>query len=484
MSNSRQTPADIVTDIFIETFKSSPKQINQLPQSGSSRLYFRINDSNRAVIATYNENTRENEAFIYISKHLKNKNIPVPDILAQNLEKHCYLQEDLGKETLHEYLRKIKSRSDFKKLRKNIYQKVLENLIQIQTKGANGFDFSICFPREEFDKQSIQWDLNYFKYLFLKPADIDFDEQALENDFQNFTNFLLQADSDFFMFRDFQSRNIMYNSDKLGFIDFQGGRKGALQYDPASLLYDAKAELPENLRNELIQFYADLAEKHTGISKSTFFKYYRPFVFLRIMQAMGAYGFRGLVENKKHFILSIAPAQKNLSMLLSDADFLKDYPELKKVLHKIAESNKLTKVSESAKLTVNISSFSYKRAIPYDASGNGGGFVFDCRFLNNPGRLQKYRQLTGKDPEVIHFLKENSQADTFARQCLQIIQPAVDNYIKREFSNLNIAFGCTGGQHRSVYLAEKTLEFLKRKFDININIQHLELEKAYNKANK
>ena len=482
MSKSSQTPLDIVSDLYTKTFQSKPKEIKQLPPSGSPRLYFRIEDSGRTVIGTYNENTRENEAFTYISKHLKNKNIPVPKILAENLEKHCYLQEDLGENTLYEYLQKTKSLPDFENRRKQLYKKVLEHLIRIQTEGAKGLDFSKCFPREKFDEQSIKWDLNYFKYSFLMPAGIDFDEQALEDDFHNFTNFLLKADSDFFMFRDFQSRNIMYNEQELSFIDYQGGRKGALQYDPASLLYDAKAELPEKLRSELIELYADLTEKHTGISKNTFFKYYRPFVVLRIMQAMGAYGFRGLVENKKHFILSIAPAQKNLNALLKNADFLSNFPELKKVLHKIAESHKLTELSESAKLTVSISSFSYKRAVPYDASGNGGGFVFDCRFLNNPGRYEKYKTLTGKNPKVIRFLKENSQADTFAQNCLQLIKPAVENYIQREFANLTIAFGCTGGQHRSVYLSEEIAKYLKNSYDINITVRHLELDKIYNTA--
>lgn len=474
MNKGKSTAATLLHDLFETHFSETPTCIQRLPISGSSREYYRISSDNHTVIGTHNSDISENKAFLYLSKHFLQKALPVPRVYTVNDNHTAYLQEDLGDQTLFDYINKNKFKHNFPELRKKIYRKVLQFLIQIQTEGAKGLDFTQCYPRAEFDRQSVMWDLNYFKYLFVKPAGISFSEQALENDFERFTDVILKAPADYFLFRDFQSRNIMYADDTITFIDYQGGRKGALQYDLASLLYDAKAELPEAFRTEMLDFYTELVAQHTSQTAEQFKLHYKPFVFLRIMQAMGAYGFRGLVERKSHFILSIAPAQKNLLQLLENATFLDTMPELKKVLRQIAESDRLTKLSESAKLKVSITSFSYKRGLPYDTSGNGGGFVFDCRFLNNPGRIEKYKYLTGRDAEVISFLKNNSEADAFAQSCFNMIQPAIQNYIERQFTSLTIAFGCTGGRHRSVYLADCLTNMLKANTNITVTVKHLE----------
>ncbi len=455
-------------------FSEKIYDIKKLPISGSTREYYRISGEKNTAIGTFSKNTEENDTFLYLSEKFLEKNLPVPRIYVVNKYRTAYLQEDLGNDTFYDFVSKNKDKSNFLQTREALYKTILNKLIELQIKGAKDLDFSKCYPREVFDLQSIMWDLNYFKYMFVKPAGIEFSEQALEIDFNNFARLILKAPANFFMYRDFQSRNIMYNNGEVKFIDYQGGRRGALQYDLASLLYEAKAQLPANFREKMLQYYAELVEQKTGIKKQTFIKDYHKFVLIRLLQALGAYGYRGIIEKKNIFIQSIAPAQENLKQFLQEIDFLDDMPELKNILIQISKSQSLRKLSNSAKLKLTISSFSYKRGIPYDQSGNGGGFVFDCRFLNNPGRIEKYKKLTGRDSQVIDYLRNNSDADEFANNCYTIIKTASESYISRNYTSLNIAFGCTGGQHRSVYLADKLAEKFKDNQNIIVELKHLE----------
>ena len=334
-----------------------------------------------------------------------------------------------------------------------------------------------CYPRPQFDKQSMMWDLNYFKYYFLKLARIHFDEQALEEDFQTFTDYLLQTDIDYFLYRDFQSRNIMLKDGKPYFIDYQGGRRGALHYDLASLLFDAKADMPDSVRKSLLGFYIITVSKYIKVEPEQFKRYFYGYVLIRIMQAMGSYGFRGFYEKKEHFLQSIPYALNNLASILSTVRFPIKIPALLDALENVIRSKRLQQISTEQKLlTVTINSFSYKRGIPIDVSGHGGGFVFDCRAIHNPGRYEQYRDLTGKDKKVIEFLDKEAEIRLFMKNVISIVDQSVEKYIKRKFTNLMVSFGCTGGQHRSVYCAEELARHLKNKYRIKLVLRHLELE--------
>ena len=468
-------PEKKLRDLFTKTFNEDIVKINRLPESGSSRQYYRIESIERSVIGTYNDDTKENIAFVTMSNHFKNKGISVPEIYSSELENHIYLQEDIGDETLFQNIQKQKKHeNDFPKSLIELYKKALVKLINIQINGTKDFDYSVCYPRAAFDKQSIMWDLQYFKYFFVKLAGITFDEQLLENDFNTFAGYILQADTKYFLFRDFQSRNIMLKNDEVYFIDYQGGREGALHYDLVSLLYDAKANIPENVREELKDYYIAELQKQINISKPEFEKHYYHYALIRVMQAMGAYGYRGLFEKKQHFIDSIPYALLNLQNILNKTDKTVETPELMRVFALLIKSEKLQNINKKLPLTVYVKSFSYMRGIPYDISGNGGGFVFDCRFLDNPGRIEKYKKLCGKDKEVIDFLEERGEVTAFKKSVFKTIDMAVKKYQKREFTNLSINFGCTGGQHRSVYMAEQTAKYLSEKYDIIVQLKHTE----------
>ncbi len=470
---NRIVPETLLFDLFTRTFDQEPNAIMRLPQSGSARQYFRIVSENHSVIGTYNEDRAENEAFLSYTKHFLSKNIAVPKLFAEDLEKHIYLQEDLGDETLFSRLEHERKGADFPKTMIPVYKKVITKLIEIQTIGGKDLDYSVAYPRAAFDAQSVLWDLNYFKYHFLKLAYVPFNEQSLENDFQRFTEFLAKADSRHFLFRDFQSRNIVLKDDEVYFIDYQGGRRGALQYDLASLLYDSKAEIPENVKVELREFYkSELAKKH--LDTADFDKFYPAYVLVRLLQAMGAYGYRGFFEGKAHFLESIEPAVKTLENVLKETDFLEQMPHLKTVLQRVIQSENLKKISDKQKLTVSVKSFSYKRGMPYDATGNGGGFVFDCRFPENPGRVDGIKEFCGKDAPVIEFLEQHGEIQPFLEDIFSLLRPVISKYIIRKHKHLAVWFGCTGGKHRSVYCAEKTADFLQKNFNVKVELKHTE----------
>ncbi len=401
--------------------------------------------------------------------------MPVPEVYAVSSDTKKYLLEDLGDVTLFDFLSQTREANAFPETLISAYENVLRELPKMQVLAGKDLDYSVCYPRPAFDKQSMMWDLNYFKYYFLKLAQVPFDEQALEDDFQAFSDYLLSAASDFFLYRDFQSRNVMLKNGQVYFIDYQGGRRGALQYDLASLLYDGKADIPQDVRVRLFHFYFEELKKYLPVDENEFTAYFRGFVLIRIMQAMGAYGFRGFYEKKEHFLKSIPFALKNLEFLLADLKLPVQLPELVKVLGQLVHSPVLREIGQEKKnLTVRITSFSYKKGIPEDPSGNGGGFVFDCRALNNPGRYPEYQNLTGKDTEVIRFIENSGDTEVFLNAAKTLVSQSVKTYIERGFTHLTVSFGCTGGQHRSVYSAEKMAVFLRNNFPVNVVVFHRE----------
>lgn len=469
---------DQLIRLYESHFSEEVSFFEQLPVSGSYREYARMKSASHQVIGAHNQDVKENIAFLEFSAHFRNKEIPVPNIYAVSPDQLSYLQEDLGNTTLFDFLTKTREAEGFSGKIVAEYKKVLRQLPRIQLVAGKDIDYSVCYPREAFDKQSMMWDLNYFKYYFLKLAKIPFEEQALEDDFQAFSDYLLAVDNNAFLYRDFQSRNIMLKDGQVYFIDYQGGRKGAMQYDLASLLYDAKANIPEAEREELLEFYLDELSQYKQIDREKFKSLYGGYVLIRIMQAMGAYGFRGFYEKKEHFLKSIPFALKNLETLLAKNTIQVPLPELLKVLKAVTESSFLKSISpENERLTVRISSFSYKKKIPKDPSGNGGGFVFDCRAIHNPGRYLEYKHLTGKDPQVQEFLETKSTMADFLAPVFSLVSNSVEVYLSRKFSNLSVSFGCTGGQHRSVYAAEKLAEYLKNNYPVTVVLQHIEQDK-------
>ena len=446
-----------------------------LPPSGSYREYLRLKSTHFNAIGTWNEDEKENNAFVSFSSHLRSCGINVPEIYEYDPHDYIYLQEDLGDITLFAFLSDIRNKVGFSAEIIDAYRKVIRVLPAIQVTAAKEIDFNFCYPRKAFDRQSMMWDLNYFKYYFLKLAKVSFDEQALEDDYTTFCDYLLKAEGSFFMMRDFQSRNILLRHGEPWFIDYQGGRRGPLQYDLASLLYDAKADIPQAVREELIEEYLDQLTEIIPVNRKEFKQFFYGFVVIRMMQAMGAYGFRGFYEKKTHFLKSIPFALLNLNVVMKNIDLPVQLPELYSVLNSLSESAVLKSLaSKEAELTVSITSFSYKKGIPADPSGNGGGFVFDCRSLPNPGRMAEYQHLTGKDSKVIDYLETYSEVEDFLNATFTLIDQSVNAYLERKFSHLSVMFGCTGGQHRSVYTAERMAEHLKSNFPVRVVLHHRE----------
>jgi len=469
-----------ILDLFKKWTSEKLIKIEMLPKSGSNREYYRIWSQTKTAIGAYNEDRKENIAFLEFSKHFKSKNLNVPEIYAENLDQNIYLQEDLGDETLFSFLSHARIDDDFSDELVAIYKNVIKEMPKFQINGSEGLDYSKSYPRYSFDKQSMMWDLHYFKYYFLKLANILFDEQELENDYHKLSDYLLEADSEYFLYRDFQSRNIMIKDSKPYFIDYQGGRKGALQYDLASLLYDGKAAIPQPIRIELLDFYIEETSKYIPLNAEKFKQYYHGFVFIRIMQAMGAYGFRGFYERKLHFLKSIPFAINNLEWLLENAKMPIEVPTLMKALKAVTKSAKLKELgADLEKLTVHINSFSYKKGIPIDETGNGGGFVFDCRSLPNPGKFDAYKRLTGMDKPVIEFLDNEPEMQDYLSDIFSIADKSIQKYMKRKFTNLMVNFGCTGGQHRSVYSAERLKKYLEGKYNLTIKLRHREQENLF-----
>jgi len=464
-------------NLIINVLHTTLLNITLLPASGSSRKYYRLTTGNGSYIGTYNQNIEENSAFLSFSKHFLECQLPVPHIFAVSEDKDIYIQSDFGDYTLFNSIERcLKSGYDEETI--GIYKKSLNYLIDFQIVGHNNLDYSKAFPTSGFDRMSILGDLNYFKYCFLKiNEEIQFNETRLDLDFQKLTDFLSEAPSDFFMYRDFQSRNIMVRDGEPYFIDYQGGRKGPLQYDVISLLYQVKACIPEEIREDLLKHYLlELERKSKGtISVTEFLKYYPAFILLRLLQVLGAYGFRGLIQNKLHFIQSIPFAIKELLHQVEKWQIPCELAELQSVIRQLVIVLPKFEHTESEVLTVVINSFSFKNGgIPKDNTGNGGGFVFDCRALPNPGRYAQYNDSTGENDDVKEFMDSHPETHFFMQNVQMLVFQSIDNYLERGFKNLQINFGCTGGQHRSIYFAQKTAETIHGNYPmVNVIVNHV-----------
>jgi aminoglycoside/choline kinase family phosphotransferase len=414
---------------------------------------------------------------VEFSRHFRKHGLPVPEIYADDLDHGAYLEEDLGDLTLFEFLSANRAGEQLQSPVIDAYRKVVDLLPRFQIEAARDLNYEVCYPRAVFDAQSIAWDLNYFKYYFLKLAGIAFNEQSLEDDFARITKFLLSAKLDFFLYRDFQSRNILLRGGEPWFVDYQGGRKGALQYDLASLLFDAKADLPPALRQQLLDRYITRLADFTDIGREEFMRHYYGYVYVRIMQALGAYGFRGFYERKSHFLQSVPYAIKNIRWLLENVELPISLPSLTEAFRGIVESERLRSLNtKEGCLIVRICSFSYRGGIPRDDAGHGGGFVFDARSIPNPGREQRFKPLTGKDAPVIEFLNQQPSTHEFLAHAASLVEASVDAYLRRGFTSLTVLFGCTGGQHRSVYFAEQLAKKLCGRKGVEVVVRHLELE--------
>jgi aminoglycoside/choline kinase family phosphotransferase len=480
---------EVLNRLFEQRFHSPVERAEPLQGQlgGSGRRIIRLSGKQISAIGILYDVREENAAFLEFSRHFRRHGLPVPEIYAEDLSHGAYLEEDLGGTTLFEFLSDHRKGAVIAPEVVEAYRNVVAILPRFQVEAGRDLNYKVCYPRASFDRQSIAWDLNYFKYYFLRLAGIPFNEQALEDDFSRLTKFLLTASRDYFLYRDFQSRNIMMRrvlkEDQPFFLDYQGGRKGALQYDIASLLYDAKADLPPELRQQLLDHYLASLANFLDFDRAAFMQFYYAYVYVRIMQALGAYGFRGFYERKEHFLQSVPYALKNLRWLLHHAELPIALPTLMEAFKSMVASDKLqglTSASQSENLTVRIFSFSFHRGLPQDDTGNGGGFVFDGRSLPNPGREERFKTLTGKDAPVIEYLNQQESVHQFLASAISLIDASVSAYQSRGFRHLMVSFGCTGGQHRSVYLAERLAEHLraraKSEDGVEVVVHHREQE--------
>ncbi|MCR5444204.1 MAG: phosphotransferase [Bacteroidales bacterium] len=475
-----------------------------LGASGSSRRYYRLSGATHTCIGTVASDRRENEAFFAFTRHFRDKGLPVPELYLVDSDRCHYLQQDLGDQTLYSLLYdKRRQGGGFDAEMMDLYRQALADLAAIQQAGID-LDYSVAYPCPAFDSRSIHWDLNYFKYFFLKLLHIDFDEDRLEEDFDRLVSYLLSADCHYFLYRDFNPRNIMlahseqsathsplptthYPLPTLYYIDYQGGRRGAAQYDVASLLYSAKSDLPEAIRTQLLNHYLDVRGLR-GDQRRQWLDHFWAYLLTRILQTLGAYGYRGLYERKDYFIQSIPLALNNLQHLLQEHPIAVDLPEIRKLVDACLLALPTTHCplptthyplptpnSQLPTLTVSIGSFSYKQGLPHDPSGNGGGFIFDCRALPNPGRYPQYKSYTGKDRPVIEFLEREPAVLQFLDHCEALVAQSIDKYLERHFTHLLVSFGCTGGQHRSVYCAEQLARRLANRYPhVSIALHHRE----------
>jgi len=470
---------EVLTRLFEQHFHSPVERVQPLQGQlgGSGRKIVRLSSEKLSAIGILYAVREENVAFLEFSRHFRRRGLPVPEIYAEDLSQGAYLEEDLGSATLFEFLSDHRNGATIAPEAIAAYRKVVAVLPRFQVEAGRDLNYKVCYPRASFDRQSIAWDLNYFKYYFLRLAGIPFNEQALERDFSRLTKLLLSASRDYFLYRDFQSRNVMLRDGQPFFLDYQGGRKGALQYDIASLLYDAKADLPPELRQQLLDHYLDSVGSLIQLDRGAFIEYYYGYVYVRIMQALGAYGFRGFYERKAHFLQSVPYALKNLRWLLHHVTLPVALPALMDAFQGMLRSEKLQSLASDAdNLAVRIFSFSFHRGLPKDESGNGGGFVFDGRSLPNPGREERFKSLTGKDAPVIDYLNQQESVHQYLASVMSLVDASIANYQSRGFKNLMVSFGCTGGQHRSVYLAEQLAKHLRARNGLAVAVRHVELE--------
>ena len=471
---------DVLERLFKQHYKIEPEEAKPLQGQlgGSGRAIVRLVGGGFTAIGVVYSVREENVAFIEFSKHFRRHGLPVPQIYAEDLSEGAYVEEDLGDTTLFQFLSANRGGQAIAPPAVEAYRKVVAELPRFQVEAGRDLNYKVCYPRASFDRQSIAWDLNYFKYYFLRLAGIPFNEQALEQDFSRLTRFLLSTGQNHFLYRDFQSRNVMLREGRPFFVDYQGGRKGALQYDIASLLFDGKADLPPQLRQELLEYYLECLGQFVKIDAATFMEHYYAFVYVRILQALGAYGFRGFYERKAHFLQSVPYALKNVRWLAHNVKLPIALPALMDALNRMVASEKLQALDLSTeRLTVRIFSFSFHREMPLDESRNGGGFVFDARSLPNPGREERFKLLTGKDVPVSEYLDRQTSVHEYLAHVTALVDSSIATYRQRGFKNLMVSFGCTGGQHRSVYLAEQLAAHLRTEKGLEVAVRHIALEK-------
>ncbi len=451
-------------------------RIEKLPQSGSDRIYFRIYAEGKTYIGTYNHNVKENETFINFTHHFLKASLPMPEIYAVDESRTIYIQEDLGPSSLLNTLEQH-GHNDYTY---GLFKSSLKELSRVQILGDKGLDYDRwSLTAKEFGKQAILSDLLYFKYYFLDTLKLAYDKQAMIDDFETLSNYLTNVEHKYFMFRDFQSRNVIIEDEQPHFIDYQGGMKGALQYDVASLLWQAKANLSDDWKNSLLEGYMDEAERllEQPIDRPQFISQFNGYVLIRLLQVLGAYGFRGLFERKAHFLTSIPLALHNLKFFIEHKIIGAKTPEFDRIVKLMVQDDMIARfenvrADEYTPLVVNICSFSYKQPLPEDKTDNGGGFLFDCRGILNPGRFDEYKSQTGRDKEVIDFLEQRTKMPDFLNSVFDLVDISVADYIQRGFSSLFVGFGCTGGQHRSVYAADRLARHLKNKFGVKIEVCH------------
>ena len=477
---------------------AAPETVQALTGSASHRRYFRLTRGGRSIIGVEGTDADENRAFITLSRHFSAKGIAVPEVLAT--DGLLYLQEDLGDCILFDA---ACADGRFTPSQRALLRKAVSALPKIQVEGAEGLDWSVCYPQPSFDGRMVDFDLNYFKYDFLKLSGLEFNEISLQDDFDRLKADLLSEPSDTFLYRDFNARNVMLVGEEPFFIDFQGGRRGPVYYDLASFVWQAKACYPDDLREELVQAYLNALRAYMPVDEEHFRKRLSLFVLFRQLQVLGCYGFRGLYEGKKYFADSIPFALENVRKLLP----LPEYPYLSEVLERlsaralspepsaiedgsvppiasdgplplmrprVATGSGERALAEKVALTVTIYSFSYKKGIPEDSSGNGGGYVFDCRSTHNPGKYDEYKQLTGLDAPVIRFLEEDGEITAFLSEVCSLVDFHVERFLQRGFTHLQVSFGCTGGQHRSVYSAQHLAEHLAARYPVRVHLIHRE----------
>lgn len=500
---------------LLELYKNwagaNPKNIEKIPGAGSNREYYRFfNDVGDTVIGVIGTSRDENHAFIYLANHFTKRRLPVPRIIAISDDETRYLQSDLGNRSLFNAIaggREAGGRYNLAE--QNLLRKTIRQLPNIQLRGARELDFNQCYPQPEFNEEGVLFDLNYFKYCFLKATELDFHELKLQADFHIMAKDLTSESMNSFLYRDFQARNIMLDAQNNPyFIDFQGGRKGPFYYDLASFLWQASAQYSFKLRRELVFEYYQSLKNYTEVpSKRHFVNRLSLFVLFRLLQVLGAYGFRGYFERKKHFLDSIPPAIQNIRDLLTLDESLFPYPYLMEILKQLTQLPRFARIEQPAAnrtdgyktaekdiyqanpldgpatfskydgkgpLVVRIYSFSFKKGIPEDTSGNGGGYVFDCRSTHNPGRYEPYKKINGLDDSVIRFLEDDGEILDFLKPIYKLADHHVERYIQRGFTDLMFCFGCTGGQHRSVYCAQHLGEYLNQKYGIEVHIVHRE----------
>lgn len=476
-------------NLFKKWNGNEPTRIESIPGAGSNRKYVRFicpeGSEKASVIGVIGQSHHENDCFIYLSQHFRNKGLPVPEILDIADDKMRYLQTDLGGRSLYQAISKGRQNSKYNEEEINLIRRTIRLLPQLQVYGADGLDFERCQSPTRFDATAALFDLNYFKYCFLRATELSHDEMRLEHDMQRLAKDLAEGENKYFLYRDFQARNVMLNDDNQpNFIDYQGGRRGPLQYDVASYLWQASARYPQSLRHEMIEEYLDALEKLIPIHRKEFIERLQLFVLFRILQVLGAYGLRGYFEHKKYFLDSIPPAIENLRHSIKNGD-AKNYPYLEEVLSHLCnlpqfnpskddDYPKSSVFDGKGPLTVRVFSFSFRKGIPEDTSGNGGGYVFDCRSTHNPGRYEKYKKMTGLDEQVINFLEDDEEITTFLSSVYKLADHHVKRYIERGFTDLMFSFGCTGGQHRSVYSAQHLAERLNKKYGIRVVLYHRE----------